>query len=69
MNKIIGKTFLESHNILAKELNLDEEHVIVDKKDYNKLIEYLNNKNISVDDISKIKSDFKKHNTDFYVGC
>ena len=38
--KIIGYNFLETHPVTEKELNLDDEHVIVDRRDWEIVMDY-----------------------------
>lgn len=62
MNKIIGKTFLEQHFKLAEMLKLDYEHIILDKSDYNKLMNWLYTNKISADNI--VNNEFMNYKID-----
>lgn len=41
--KIIGINFLHTHPYKEKELNIDVEHVIIDKSDLEKIINFFHN--------------------------
>lgn len=40
MKKIIGQNFLHTHPTTEKMLGVDEEHVIVDKKDFYQILDF-----------------------------
>ena len=39
-NKMIGHNFFHTHEITEKCLNLDEQHCIIDRKDYNDILNF-----------------------------
>jgi hypothetical protein len=48
--RIIGYNFLHTHSCTEKRLGLDEKHVIVDREDYEEVIEILHNDPKIIDD-------------------
>jgi hypothetical protein len=54
MKKQVGINFLHTHPISEQKFGIDEKHVIVDKEDYDILIEYLKRENISIDEDKSI---------------
>lgn len=55
-NKIIGINFLEQHKKKQDELGLDDAHVIVDKEDWQAMIEILRDKPFILSEYFEIKN-------------
>lgn len=41
MKNIMGFNYLHNHPIMEKKLNVDNEHVIVDRKDWEDVVDYM----------------------------
>lgn len=51
--KIVGYNFLENHPQTEKELNIDDNHVIVDRVDWELVIDYLQRNPHVLEEIGK----------------
>lgn len=47
----LGFTFLEEHKKMQEDNGIDEKHVIVDREDYNMVLQYLTKNNITAQTI------------------
>lgn len=49
--KLIGFNYLHRHTVTEKILNVDSEHVIIDRKDWEEVVDYFHN---NPDEVKKI---------------
>ncbi len=52
--KIPGWNFLNNHRNLEKDLDLDRDHVVVDREDWEKVLKLLNSKPELMEELTKV---------------
>jgi len=51
--KILGKNFFETHTQLQKMKEIDSDHVIVDRKDYEQILNFFYDRPVLIEQIGK----------------